>query len=274
MAVDCHFHVIGSPELFPLLPSRSYTPAEATLADWRATMEPLGFTYGVVVQPSIYGTDNHALLSALSEADGALVGVAAVGGDVSDGELDALVQAGVRGLRFAHFEPGDPRLMPGFVQLAELPNLAPRLRERQLHVDLFTDSRLLSGIAPELRDAGVPVMVDHMGRTPASLGIAHEGMQQLNELLEEGWCWVKLSGIANVSRQAPNYEDARAMHDWLVSRHMPRLVWGSDWPHTRPSGDAPSTATIFHRFLSWTTSNASRQRILLDNPLAFYRLQP
>ena len=270
-SVDCHFHVIGPAARFPLHPSRAYTPPEASVAAWRETLAPLGFTHGVVVQPSVYGTDNAALLAALTEGAGALVGVGAASGSVADAELDALASAGVRGLRFAHFEPGDPRALPGFVPVSELRELAPRLRERNLHADLFTDARLLADIAPLLRDAGVPVVIDHMGRTPSALGIAHTGIAQLRELLAQGWCWVKLSGLANVSARAPTYDDARPMHDWLVDNFCERLVWGSDWPHTRPTGNQPVSSAVYERFVAWTPDSA-RQSILVDNPCRLYRI--
>lgn len=270
-SVDCHFHVIGPAAEFPLHSSRGYTPPEAPIDAWRATLAPLGFTHGVVVQPSIYGTDNSALLAALTEGAGDLVGVGAATGSISDDELDAIASAGVRGLRFAHFEPGDARALPGFVPVSELRELAPRLRERKLHVDLFTDTRLLGGISRLLGDARVPIVIDHMGRTPAALGVAHDGVAQLREMLEEGWCWVKLSGLANVSDQAPMYENARPMHEWLVDNFPERLVWGSDWPHTRPHGKPPVTHGIFERFMAWTPE-ARRRSILLDNPRGLYKL--
>jgi len=271
VSVDCHFHVIGPAARFPFHPGRRYTPPEASVAAWRQTLAPLGFTHGVVVQPSVYGTDNRALLAALTEGAGELVGIGATSGNVSDDELDALSNAGVRGLRFAHFEPGDARALPGFVPVSELRELAPRLRERNLHADLFTDARLLSGIAPLLRDARVPVVIDHMGRTPSALGIAHTGIAQLKELLAEGWCWVKLSGLANVSAQAPTYDDARPMHDWLVDNFSDRLVWGSDWPHTRPQGKQPVTSDVYERFVAWTPQG-ERRAILVDNPRRLYRI--
>ncbi|GAP34325.1 amidohydrolase family protein [Piscinibacter sakaiensis] len=272
MAVDCHFHVIGPPGRFPQHPGRSYTAGEASLAAWRAAVAPLGVEQGVLVQPSVYGTDHRALLATLQEGAGRLVGVGALASDATEAELDALTASGLRGLRFGHFEPGDRRMMPGLVPLAELAALAPRMKARALHVDLFTDSRLLDGIAPALRAAGLPVVLDHMGRTPAELGIAHEGMDALAGLLDEGWLWVKLSGLANVSRLAPGFEDARPMHAWLVERCPQRLVWGSDWPHTRPSGERPSTARLAATFEAWTPSATVRQQILVDNPRAFYRL--
>lgn len=268
--VDSHFHVIAPAGRSPMLPGRSYTPVPASLAQWRETLGPLGVTHGVVVQPSVYGTDNRVLLDALAAGGGALVGVAAVGHDVADAELDRLAAAGVRGVRMAHFEPGDARAMGGFVPFETFDALEDRLAARALHLQLFTDSRLLPGLEARLMRSRVPVVIDHMGRTPAALGAGHEGMRALARLMRGGPVWVKLSGVANVSEAAPHYEDARRIHEALLDANPDRLVWGSDWPHTRPVGERPSTAALRALFDVWTPA-ALRERILSGNARALYR---
>lgn len=269
--VDCHFHVVAPVDRFAMLPERSYTPAPASLHDWRETLGPLGVTHGVVVQPSFYGTDNRVLMAALAEGGGRLVGVAAVGADVPDAELDRLAAAGVRGVRMAHFEAGDPRAMGGFVPLSAFDALEGRLHERGLHLQLFTDSRLLPGIADRLMRSTVPVVIDHMGRAPASLGARHAGIQALAALLADGPVWVKLSGIANISSAAPAYDDAKAVHQALVAAAPARLVWGSDWPHTKPSGPRPRADALWRLFEAWTPPE-HREGMATSNAARLYRL--
>jgi predicted TIM-barrel fold metal-dependent hydrolase len=270
--VDCHFHVIAPLDRAPMASGRSYTPAPASLAQWRETLGPLGITQGVVVQPSFYGTDNQVLLGSLAEAGGALVGVAAVALDVSDTELDRLSAAGVRGVRMAHFEAGDPRAMGGFVPFHTIGTLEQRLADRAMHLQLLTDSRLLPALEERLMRFQVPVVIDHMGRAPASLGAGHEGMRSLARLMQDGPVWVKLSGVANLSGASPRYDDARAIHEALLHAAPDRLVWGSDWPHTRPSGARPSTAALRALFDQWTPLPL-RSRILCTNAKSLYRLK-
>ena len=268
--IDCHFHVIAPPEQAPMAPGRSYTPPPAPLQAWRDTLSSLGVSHGVVVQPSFYGTDNRVLLEALAEGRGTVVGVAAVNAEVPDAELDRLVHAGVRGVRLAHFEPGDPRAMGGFVHWQAFDALEPRLAERGLHLQLFTDSRLLPPLAARIGRSRVPVVIDHMGRTPASLGTAHEGLRTLVALLRDADVWVKLSGVANVSDAAPRFEDARAVHETLLGAAPDRLVWGSDWPHTKPAGERPSTALLLQRFREWTPVHL-QEPIAWSNAKRLYR---
>jgi predicted TIM-barrel fold metal-dependent hydrolase len=269
--VDCHFHVIAPTDRAPMTPERGYTPAPAALADWRATLGPLGVTHGVVVQPSFYGTDNRVLLAALDEGAGRLVGVAAVDAQVTDAELDQLVAAGVRGVRMAHLSADGTQAMGGFVGWPAFDALEERLAERGMHLQLITDSRLLPAIASRLERSRVPVVIDHMGRAPARLGARHEGIRALVQLMRNGPLWVKVSGVANLSDAAPGYEDARAIHEALVDAAPDRLVWGSDWPHTRPAGDRPDTGALLSLFHQWTPSEL-HGRLGWINAAILYRL--
>lgn len=270
--VDCHFHVVGSAQSYPMFVGRSYTPEAASLVGWQQTLGPLGVTHGVVVQPSFYGTDNRLLLRTLAEGGGLLVGVAAVDASVSEADIDAMAEAGVRGVRMAFFEAGDVRARGGFIDFAVFDALEARLLARDMHLQLFTDSRLLPRIADRLRRSRVPVVIDHMGRSPAVLGAFHDGFETLCRLLEEGHVWVKLSGVANISDAAPDYPDARAMHERLLQANPTQLVWGSDWPHTRPGHAPPDTAQLFHLLRAWTPEDGALARILVANPRALYRL--
>ena len=103
--VDCHFHVIAPQSRFPMHAGRSYTPAPASLDAWRRTMAPWGVTHGVLVQPSVYGTDNAVMLHALEASGGRHRGVAVVDPDIDEASLDRLHAAGVRGIRFNRVSP-------------------------------------------------------------------------------------------------------------------------------------------------------------------------
>ncbi|TIX70714.1 MAG: hypothetical protein E5V30_12820 [Mesorhizobium sp.] len=67
---DAHDHVFAS--ACPLDPARGYTPAMVTVQDYRRVMDAFGIDRAVLVQPSVYGFDNSALLSALAALPGTL----------------------------------------------------------------------------------------------------------------------------------------------------------------------------------------------------------
>src|SRR5256885_5833343 len=98
-ACDCHAHVCGPESRYPYSPARLYTPHDALPADYRRMLDSLGVERGVLVQPSIYGTDNRALLDALAQDPIRLRGIAVVAPDIGSSELAELHEAGVRGVR-------------------------------------------------------------------------------------------------------------------------------------------------------------------------------
>ncbi|RYY71818.1 MAG: amidohydrolase, partial [Comamonadaceae bacterium] len=97
---DCHAHLFGPYERFPLAAQRSYTPPEATAPQYLSLLRRLGLDHGVLVHPSAYGDDHGLLLHALA-AHPALRGVVVVRPG-SPLPLAGLHAQGVRGARFSH----------------------------------------------------------------------------------------------------------------------------------------------------------------------------
>src|SRR5689334_11135617 len=93
-ACDCHAHVFGPYARFPLAAERSYTPPEAPVEAFLAHLDALGFARGVLVTASAQGTDNRAILDAMRRYPGRLRGVAVLGAEASDREIDELHEAG------------------------------------------------------------------------------------------------------------------------------------------------------------------------------------
>jgi D-galactarolactone isomerase len=98
-ATDCHFHIYDAS--FPIAPYATLKPPEASVQDYQALRRRLGITRGVLIQPSTYGTDNRSYLGLLPQlgTDRTRM-VAVVNTSVTDAELHAMHQAGVRGIRF------------------------------------------------------------------------------------------------------------------------------------------------------------------------------
>src|SRR6185436_13422096 len=99
-AVDAHCHVFGPEAVFPFAPKRKYTPCDAPKETLRQRRDFLGFDKNVIVQATCHDTDNRALIDALVHSGGKATGVAFVGEDATDKELQEMDDAGVRGVRF------------------------------------------------------------------------------------------------------------------------------------------------------------------------------
>jgi predicted TIM-barrel fold metal-dependent hydrolase len=262
--------VFGPAALFPYAQERSYTPPDAPLAKYLAMLDTVGCSRGVLVQGSAHGRDNAAMLDALAREPGRLRGVAVADATVTPGELRRWHDIGVRGLRFNHFFRGGALHYRGGVPLDLAKTLAPAMAELDWHLQLWIDVKDLPDTMPLLRAIGLPVVVDHMGRTDARAGINTPGFQALLRFTGDGGCWVKVSGAHRLSRQAPHYDEARPFHEALVRANPERLVWGSDWPHPRIEGETPDAGRLFDLFCGWTPDEATRRRILVDNPARLY----
>jgi predicted TIM-barrel fold metal-dependent hydrolase len=269
-ACDTHAHVFGPAAQFPYAADRSYTPPDAPLAKYLAMLDTVGFARGVLVQGSAHGRDNAAMLDALARHPDRLRGVAVADATVTPAELCRWHESGVRGLRFNHFFRGGSLHYRGGVRLEAAKVLAPAMAELGWHLQLWIDAKDLPDTVPMLRQIGLPVVVDHMGRTDANAGTGTPGFQSLLRFLADDECWVKVSGAHRMSGRASDYDDARPFHEALVRANPERLVWGSDWPHPRMEGEMPDAGHLFELFHAWTPDEAVRRRILVANSARLY----
>lgn len=269
-ACDTHAHVFGPANQFRYADDRSYTPPDAPLEKYLAMLDTIGFARGVLVQGSAHGHDNSAMLDALTRCPDRLRGVAVADADIPHDELREWSMLGVRGLRFNHFFRDGQLHYRGGVPLSVAEKLAPVMAELGWHLQLWIDVKDLPATIPILKPLGLPVVIDHMGRTDARAGTQTEGFQSLLRAVGEGWCWSKLSGAHRLSRNAPDYPDARPFHEALIRANPERLVWGGDWPHPRVEGEMPDAGHLFELFQRWTPDAATQQRILVSNPVTLY----
>jgi predicted TIM-barrel fold metal-dependent hydrolase len=269
-ACDTHAHVFGPAARFPYAADRSYTPPDAPLEKYLGMLDTVGFDRGVLVQGSAHGRDNSAMLDALAKQPERLRGVAVADETVSSETLRRWNETGVRALRFNHFFRDGQLHYRGGVPLDAAQTLAPVMAELGWHLQLWIDVKDLPETVPVLKATGLPVVIDHMGRTDARAGTATAGFQSLLRAVGEGWCWTKLSGAHRISQNEPDYPEARPFHEALVRANPERLVWGGDWPHPRVEGEMPDVGHLFELFQMWTPDSATRQRILVSNPATLY----
>lgn len=166
-ACDCHTHIHGDPEKFPFFPGRVYTPEMALPEEMAALHTALHIQRVVIVTPSVYGTDNSATLYGMKARGTDARGIAVIDDKTPEGELDAMVLAGVRGIRLNLATAGisDPSLVRQRFQSA-----ARRVKGRNWHVQIFTDLALISAIKDLVAGSPVPVVFDHFGGARAELG--------------------------------------------------------------------------------------------------------
>jgi predicted TIM-barrel fold metal-dependent hydrolase len=262
-AWDCHIHAIGDPARFPLAADRGYTPALVPIEAYVDLMDRLGIARAVLVQPSIYGTDNRAMVDALARHPDRFRGVAVVGANVADAELDALHAQGVRGVR-ANL------LNRGGISLDDAVSLAPRLADRGWHLQLQVDVSTFDAFDAVVR-LPVDLVVDHFGYMPIGKRADEPGFRRLVALVEAGRCYVKLSSPYRLAQwRREGYGAVAPLARALVEANPERLLWASDWPHTDLRTDMPDDGELLSLLGEWIPDAAIRKRVLVDNPAALY----
>ena len=259
---DTHVHVIGPTARYPLALGRNYTPVVCTLAQYRDVMAACGIARAVLVQPSVYGTDNRQLLDALREGGDAFRGVAVPHADTGDAELGRMHALGVRGIRLN-------LVNPQVVAVDEVVALCARVAERGWHlqVQIRWDDAAQAMFAQVAERVRLPLVIDHMGRPPPSSHAPHV----LLELLASGRCWVKLSAPYRIgAASAPPYADVLPLVNALVAANPEQLLWASDWPHTEQFTTTPHDAELVDLLPAWLGSDDLRRRVCVENPARLY----
>jgi 2-pyrone-4,6-dicarboxylate lactonase len=265
MACDAHFHVFGPAAVFPFPENRTYTPADAPKESLFAMHRGMGIQRGVVVQSGAHGFDNRAAADLIAARPAAYRGMALLPVDVSTDELRNLDKSGFRGVRFNYMKHlGAPAPMEKVLALGE--KLAPLGWHLQIHME----SELIAELGPQLARSAVPVVIDHMGRVDASLGIRHPHFQQLLSVLKSEKFWVKVSGCERISRQPAPHPDAIPFAQKLVEEFADRTLWGTDWPHPNLN-HIPDDGVLVDLLAEIAPSETQRKALLVDNPQRLYR---
>nr|WP_186399391.1 amidohydrolase family protein [Stappia sp. P2PMeth1] len=262
---DAHCHVFGPAARFPFAPSRTYTPIDAPKETLFALHRHLGIERSVLVQASCHGTDNRAMLDAIAAAGGRYRGVAMVERDVTEEDLQALHEGGVRGVRFnfvAHL--GAP------ADLAAIRAIVAKVIPLGWHAVVHFDAHRLEELAPFLKTLDLPMVVDHMGRIDASAGVDQPAFRLLLDLMEDERFWVKVCGSERVSRTGPPFHDAARYGQLLVESFPSRVLWGTDWPHPNIKENMPDDGALVDLLQIIAPKPAQLQALLVDNPTRLY----
>jgi 2-pyrone-4,6-dicarboxylate lactonase len=98
-ACDCHAHVYGPFDRFPLSAQAPFQPPPAPVQALEKLWGAFGVERGVLIQGSAYGQDHRALLAAIGRDRQNRRGVALIGPATPDAELKQLHANGVCGAR-------------------------------------------------------------------------------------------------------------------------------------------------------------------------------
>ena len=263
-ATDCHAHVFGTQERHPLLPATHFVPHVCPWQHYRDMLRSIGCERAVLVQPSVYGTDNAAIEEALAESDFEMRAVAVVSPDISDRELERLHGLGFRGIRIntASSTQG--------LKLADARKLAERIRHLGWHLQFYANFRAQPEVEAILADLPVPIVIDHFGRILTSEGTTAPAFQSVLRLLRRDNCHAKLIGPYFISEQFPAYRDITPFARAMVEAAPDRVVWGTDWPHASAREKMQDDGDLADMLKEWVPDEKTRHKVLVTNPARLY----
>ena len=270
LTCDTHAHIVGPAARFPYVKERIYTPPDSTHDDYLKLLAALGVERAVLVQPSVYGTDNAAMLDAMRRFGPGVRAVAVTEPSVSKTEIKAFHEAGVRGLRF---NVVDRREDKNVVPAAMLRDVAKRIAPFGWHIELLVNVDEARDFARVMADIPVPIVLGHLGypKSGARHWTKSAAFAGMLRLIDKGRCWIKLTGPYRITDSADvPYDDVDAAAHALVAAAPQRLVWGTDWPHVmkkKPMANDGELADLVER---WIPDARIRARILVDNPAELY----
>ncbi len=278
-ACDCHVHVFGDPKKYPYFAGRAYTPEIASVDELRRLLSALRLERVVIVQPSVYGTDNSCTLDGMRELGDRARGVAVIDDKTTDAQLDAMGKAGIRGIRLNLATAGinDPG-----VARQRFDNAVARVRNRGWHIQFNTQPPIIEALSQQMLASPVPLVIDHFGGATAARGLDQPGFGALVNLVKSGKAYVKISGSADSVSTQSDLADVTPLARALVAANPQRILWGTNWPHPgstavagrKPTDLAPHMQTDDGKVLNllpvWVPDAATRRLILSENPARLY----
>jgi len=263
-ACDCHHHIYDAVRFPPATPGGRIIP-DARLEEFRLLQRRIGTTRNIVVTPSAYMTDNRVTLDAIATLGANARGVAVVRPNISDVELTALADGGIRGIRFSITDPATAATSVDMIE-----PLSKRVNALGWHVQINMSADQIAANESLWNRLPTSIVFDHMGHVPQPAGLSHPVYGVIRKLVDKGRTWVKLSvTYDNTVDGPPGYADITKVAQAYVTAAPERLVWGSNWPHPNET-NKPNDAMLFDLMLRWAPDERTRHRILVQNPAALY----
>ncbi len=260
---DCQIHVYGDPARYPARHENPlYTTPADSIDDARRMHDAIGTERTVIVQATIYKTDN----SLLKDTLGALAadryrGVAIIDESVDDAELAALHAAGVRGARFNF-----AKTMGLAPSLPDFHRSIARIRELGWFAKVFTFGDQILELEAEFRKVPIPLVLDHMGRLDFKLGTKQPACRLIVERLKnDGW-WIMLSNGDRCSGAGAPWDNALPFARTFYEAAPDRCIWGTDWPHVHYGGPVPPDTELAALLQRYFPDQHDLGRVLVDNP--------
>jgi 2-pyrone-4,6-dicarboxylate lactonase len=263
-ACDTHIHLFGPASKYPFAADSPYHAHEASPETFIALQDALRLSTAVIVSPGGYGRDYTMLADTLAKYPKRFRGIALLRDDVPESEIARLTKLGVRGMRMMSHRRGQH--VPNYA-----PEIAARVHEHGWHIQFYPHGTDIVDYADKLLALPNPIVLDHFASIPADGGIEQPAVKAVLRMIDAGRVWLKLSGPMRCTSERPPYPSLTPLARLFASHAPERMVWGSDWPHVNLEGMVmPNDGDLLDLMLDWVPDEATRNRILVQNPGKLY----
>jgi 2-pyrone-4,6-dicarboxylate lactonase len=267
---DTHFHVYA-PHLFPFAEKRRYTPPAAPVEHYLQVASAIGIERGVIVQPSVHGTNTAVTVDAVAKSNGRLRGMIRSDPKLTGDDVKRLDAAGIRGLRFPiSRDLGDALKEDVFHHNVALMEPAGWVIDMQIDADVMVER------ADMIRRMRLPVIIDTWGRVDPREGLDQNAFRVLLELIGEHDVYVKIHGTNRFLERGVAYADMIKMAQALIAKAPDHVLWGTDWPHSEvfEPNKMPNDGDLIDMLLDYAPDQRLRTKILVDNPARLFASRP
>lgn len=261
--VDCHAHIF-CPDM-PVAGDAWIQPDYAfTAGDLLGQMDRHGVHFGVISGLSIVGTYNDYMIGELRQHR-RLRGTAIVSPGIDRYTLDAMQRDGIVGIRL---QLARADRLPDF-RSDEYRVLLRRVRDLGWHVHVAIEGQFLPQVLEPLLASGVDVVIDHFGHPDPADPLGCAGFAAMVQGVDQGRCWVKLSGGFRLPGPAAWRDDPdgdlqsladRVAAELLARVGTDRLLWGSDAPFVGYERRM-DYAAVLASYCRWVPNAATRDEI-------------
>jgi predicted TIM-barrel fold metal-dependent hydrolase len=274
---DGHMHFID-PKRYNLAAGAAYVPSIHSVWDAVTFEDTVGMKNVVAVQPSIYGNDNSAMLDAM-KALGPERSRGVVVFDESTIQNETLQEwhaLGVRGVRLNLSSTGQT---PDIDVLKNtLRRYAAVVQPLGWMIQIYISMDLLPALEPTIKALNIKICFDHFAHPskPSNLQspstpfdpYSISGFSSLIRMLQHGNTFVKFSApyrmdLENHHLEALALEILRVQND--------RVVFATDWPHTRFEG--LDIKTFQEDVLGWAEENGCVEKVFSANAKALWDVE-
>lgn len=237
---DGHMHVVD-PKRYPLAPGALYVPSTHSVWDAVSFENTVSMKNILLVQPSIYGNDNNAMLDAM-KALGSERSRGVVVFDEATIKISTLREwhdLGVRGVRLNLASTSQSPDIDSFRNTIK--RYAELVEPFGWMVQIYMSMDLLPELESTIKALGVQVCFDHFAqptRPSNTAGSSFDpysvtGFSSLVRLLQHGSVFVKFSAPYRVELDSYQLD---LMAKEILRVQNDRVVFATDWPHTRFEG--------------------------------------